>query len=97
MSGAAAKEVPTLRQSPSGSWRVPGRPNVQLGPASAAAVLGGLLLASAFDPFDFAIGMLAGPACLMVALQGHTTRASILLGFVFWVAFQGVLLVWLAQ
>lgn len=51
----------------------------------------------AFDPFGWTIGMLAGPACLMVALQGRTTRASILLGFVFGVAFQGVLLVWLAQ
>ena len=70
---------------------------MQLGPASAAAVLGGLLLATAFDPFGFTIGVIAGPACLMVALQGRTARASILLGFVFGVAFHGVLLVWLAQ
>ncbi len=41
--------------------------------------------------------MLAGPACLMIALQGRSTRASLLLGFVFGVAFQAVLLLWLAQ
>lgn len=51
----------------------------------------------AFDPFSLPIGMLAGPACLMIALQGRTLRASFLLGFVFGAAFQGVLLVWLVQ
>ncbi|CAI9419309.1 apolipoprotein N-acyltransferase [Nocardioides sp. T2.26MG-1] len=65
--------------------------------ASAAAVLGGLLLATSFEPFGLTVGILAGPACLMVALQGRTRRDSILVGFVFGVAFQGALLIWLAQ
>lgn len=81
----------------SASWGANGPPRAQLGPACAGAVLGGLLLALAFDPFGLTIGTLAGPACLMVALQGRSMRASVGLGFVFGLAFQGVLLVWLAH
>lgn len=82
--------------SPSASRQASGRLE-RLGPACAAAAVGGLLLATAFEPFGWTMGMLVGPACLMVALQGRTTRASLLVGFVFGVAFQGVLLVWLAE
>lgn len=99
MSGAAATTVIAAQKlpvSPSASRQASGRLE-RLGPACAAAAVGGLLLATAFEPFGWTIGMLVGPACLMVALQGRTTRASLLVGFVFGVAFQGVLLVWLAE
>lgn len=70
---------------------------VGLGAALALAITGGATLAVAFEPFGLWPGAIAGPAALVVALDGKRLRHSVVIGFVFGLAFHGVLLWWLAQ
>jgi apolipoprotein N-acyltransferase len=62
------------------------RPGFRLRVALPVALAGGLVLAAAFPPLGIWPLAIAGPALLIVALNGQRLRASLLVGLVFGVA-----------
>jgi apolipoprotein N-acyltransferase len=62
--------------------------------ALAVALVGGLLLASAFEPLGWWPFAFVSPALLVFALSGRSLRASFVVGLVFGIAFFVPLLAW---
>lgn len=82
--GPSARRPPFERPAP--AW---GRP--------ALAVGGGVALGLAFPPFDLAPLAFVGVAAFLASLRGIRATTRILLGFVFGLAFFGLLLLWVRR
>ncbi|WP_279303167.1 apolipoprotein N-acyltransferase [Nocardioides currus] len=69
------------------------------GPAGAIALAGsgGGALALAFEPYAVLPLVVVGPTLFVLALDDASLRRSVVLGFVFGLSFQGLLLWWLTQ
>ena len=78
-----------------GERGLPGEPRLALGWALLAAVAGGLALTAAFPPVGAWPLAPAGPALLVLALQGRSLRASYAAGLLFGLALFVPLISWL--
>ena len=90
---------PAGPDGPAASSTLPGSPDAALRTrwALVVAALGGLALAASFPPFGIWPFAVAGPALLVVALHGRSTRGSLLAGLIFGLAFFLPLISWLVN
>ena len=96
----AARRAPGKRGLPGepgqrGERGLAGEPRLALGWALLAAVAGGLALTAAFPPVGAWPLAPAGPALLVLALQGRSLRASFAVGLLFGLALFVPLISWL--